>query len=75
MLVQNFLFGAVYQSYLYYMPLYLQNAHGYSILRSALITLPLVVFQMVFSILSGQYISRQKRYLEVLVFGFSMWTL
>ncbi|KAH6972260.1 major facilitator superfamily domain-containing protein [Ilyonectria sp. MPI-CAGE-AT-0026] len=75
MLVQNFLFGAVYQSYLYYMPLYLQNAHGYSIIRSALITLPLVVFQMVFSILSGQYISRQKRYLEVLVFGFSMWTL
>lgn len=26
MLVQNFLFGAVYQSYLYYIPLYLQNA-------------------------------------------------
>ncbi|KAF7558268.1 hypothetical protein G7Z17_g47 [Cylindrodendrum hubeiense] len=75
MLVQNFLFGAVYQSYLYYVPLYLQNAHRFSIMRSALITLPLVVLQMVFSILSGQYITRQKRYLEVIVFGFSMWTL
>ncbi|KAH7131047.1 major facilitator superfamily domain-containing protein [Dactylonectria macrodidyma] len=75
MLVQNFLFGAVYQSYLYYMPLYLQNAHQYSIMRSALITLPLVVFQMISSILSGQYINWTKRYLEVIVFGFSIWTL
>lgn len=75
MLVQSFLFGAVYQSYLYYIPLYLQNAHRYSPLVSASIYVALVGFQTIFSIISGQYISRRKRYGEVLWFGFGMWTL
>ncbi|KAL1835931.1 hypothetical protein VTK73DRAFT_5260 [Phialemonium thermophilum] len=75
MLAQNFLFGAVYQSFLYYVPMYLQNAHGYSPLLSAAISAALVCMQTLASILSGQYISRRKRYGEVIWAGFGLWTL
>jgi MFS family permease len=75
MLCQSFLFGAVYQSYLYYLPLYFQNVRQYSVIVSAAFTAVLVSFQSVFSILSGQYISRRKRYGEVIWAGFGSWTL
>lgn len=75
MLIQNFLFGAVYQSYLYYLPMYLQNARLFSPLISAAIAIALVGPQTIASILSGLYISRLKRYGEVIWFGFGMWTL
>ncbi|KAK6221227.1 hypothetical protein QIS74_04795 [Colletotrichum tabaci] len=75
LLTQSFLFGAVYQSYLYYVPLYLQNAHQYSVIQSAAIYVALVVCQSVFSIISGQYISRVQRYGEVIWAGFGLWTL
>ncbi|KAJ4267188.1 hypothetical protein NW762_003289 [Fusarium torreyae] len=73
--VQNFLFGAVYQSYLYYVPLYLQNPHQYRAMTSAAIYTPLVAAQMVASVGSGQYISRRLRYGEVIMTGFAVWTL
>lgn len=75
MLVQNFLFGAVYQSYLYYIPLYLQNARQYRAIVSAAIYSSLTVAQSMGSVLSGQYISRRKRYGEVIWLGFGLWTL
>lgn len=75
MFLQSFLFGSVYQAYLYYVPLYLQNAHQFSVMTSALVYIPLVIAQCLISILSGQYISRRKRYGEVIVFGFGIWTL
>ncbi|KAI1842320.1 hypothetical protein JX266_011488 [Neoarthrinium moseri] len=75
MLCQSFLFGAVYQSYLYYLPLYFQNVKQYSVVVSAAFTACLVSFQAGFSILSGQYISRRKRYGEVIWAGFGLWTL
>ncbi|KAF4416151.1 tetracycline efflux (otrb) [Fusarium acutatum] len=75
MLAQNFLLGAVYQSYLYYVPLYLQNPHQYSAMKSAAIYTPLVAAQMIASVGSGQYISHRLRYGEVLIFGFVLWTL
>lgn len=75
MLVQNFLFGWVYQSYVYYIPLYLQNARGFSPRMSATLAIALVGLQAVASVLSGQYISALKRYSEVLWVGFGMWTL
>ncbi|KAK6062731.1 hypothetical protein SCUP515_13071 [Seiridium cupressi] len=75
MLCQSFLFGAVYQSYLYYLPLYFQNVKQYSVIVSAAFTAVLVSFQAGFSILSGQYISRTKRYGEVIWAGFGSWTL
>ncbi|KAF5692414.1 tetracycline efflux transporter [Fusarium denticulatum] len=75
MLAQNCLLGAVYQSYLYYVPLYLQNPHQYSAIKSAAVYTPLVATQMIASIGSGQYISRRLRYGEVIIFGFAIWTL
>lgn len=75
MMAQNVLFGAVYQSCLYYIPLYLQNAHQFTPIGSAAICSALVGFQTALSILSGQYISRRKRYGEVIWAGFGLWTL
>jgi MFS family permease len=65
----------VYQSYLYYLPIYFQNVRNYTVVASAALSAPVVVFQMIGSILSGQYISRRKRYGEVLWLGFGLWTL
>ncbi|EXF74250.1 hypothetical protein CFIO01_10956 [Colletotrichum fioriniae PJ7] len=75
LLAQSFLFGAAYQGYLYYIPLYLQNAHQFSVIHSAGIYVSLVVCQSIFSIISGQYISRTQRYGEVIWAGFGLWTL
>ncbi|EAW18437.1 putative MFS transporter [Aspergillus fischeri NRRL 181] len=73
--LQSFLLGAVYQSYLYYLPLYYQNARGWSPIVSAAMTAPMVGCQALASIASGQYISRTKRYGEVIWAGFGLWTL
>ncbi|OGM44933.1 hypothetical protein ABOM_007078 [Aspergillus bombycis] len=73
--LQSFLLGAVYQSNLYYLPLYYQNARGWSPILSAALTAPLVACQSLASICSGQYISRRKRYGEVIWTGFGLWTL
>ncbi|EAW06323.1 putative MFS transporter [Aspergillus clavatus NRRL 1] len=72
---QSFLLGAVYQSYLYYLPLYYQNARGWSPIVSAALTAPMVGCQSIASIVSGHYISRTKRYGEVIWAGFGLWTL
>ncbi|KAJ5674961.1 C6 transcription factor [Penicillium maclennaniae] len=73
--LQSFLLGAVYQSYLYYLPLYYQNGRGWSPIVSAALTAPMVTFQSIASICSGQYISRLKRYGEIIWVGFGLWTL
>ncbi|KAL2821146.1 major facilitator superfamily-domain-containing protein [Aspergillus granulosus] len=73
--LQSVLLGAVYQAYLYYLPLYYQNARGWSPIVSAALTAPMVACQSISSVLSGQYISRLKRYGEVIWFGFGFWTL
>lgn len=73
--LQSFLLGAVYQSYLYYLPMYYQNARGWSPIVSAAFTAPMVGCQALASIASGQYISRTKRYGEVIWAGFGLWTL
>ncbi|KAI0416200.1 major facilitator superfamily domain-containing protein [Xylaria grammica] len=75
LLGQNFLLGGVYQTYLYYLLLYLQNVRGYSVLRSAGAIAVMVGVQAVFSSLSGLYITYFKRWKEVLCTGFSLWTL
>lgn len=75
LLLQNFLFGIVYYSQLYYLPLFFQNARQMSPITSAALVLPLTAAQMTLSILSGQYISRRERYGEVLWTGFFLWTL
>lgn len=75
MLAQNFLFGVVYYSQLYYLPLFFQNARSMSPVLSAALVLPIPCAQMTASILSGQYISRRERYGEVIWSGFFLWTL
>jgi hypothetical protein len=74
-LVQNFLFGVVYYSSLYYLPMYYQNARRWEPTTSAALTCPIVVVQGISSVLSGQYISRRKRYGEVLWIGYVFWTI
>jgi len=74
-MIQNFFFSAVYYSYLYYLPIYYQNVRQYSTLKSALWIIPMVLTQAVASILSGQYISRTKRYGEVIVIGFMLFCI
>ncbi|KAI8634676.1 putative MFS transporter [Xylariaceae sp. FL1651] len=75
LLVQSFLLGAVYQSYLYYLPLYLQNARRYSVIQSAAVIAAMVAVQALTSIGCGLYISHFKRWKEVLCAGFGLWTL
>lgn len=75
MLVQNLLFGIVYYSQLYYLPLFFQNAHQLSPLASAALLLPMTGVQMIASILSGLYISWKQRYGEIIWLGFFCWTL
>jgi MFS family permease len=74
-LIQNFFFGIVYYSHLYYLPIYYQNVRQYSPILSAALTIPFVAGQSLFSILSGQYVSRLKRYGEVIWVGYGLWTL
>lgn len=74
-MVQNFFFGVVFYTYVYILPLYFQNVRQFSALRSAVLTVPLVLTQAFASILSGQYISRTKRYGECIVLGFVLFTL
>lgn len=75
LLLQNFLFGIVYYSQLYYLPLFFQNARRMSPIMSAVLVLPITAAQMTLSILSGQYISRRERYGEVIWLGFFLWTM
>jgi MFS family permease len=75
LLLQNFLFGVVYYSQLYYLPLFFQNARRMSPITSAVLILPITAAQMTLSILSGQYISRRERYGEVIWLGFFLWTV
>ncbi|KAH9219937.1 MFS multidrug transporter-like protein [Leptodontidium sp. 2 PMI_412] len=72
--LQNFLHGIVYYSHLYYLPVYYQNVRGYSPILSAALTIPFVAGLSMFSIGSGQYISRFKRYGEVIWIGYLLWT-
>ncbi|KAN0119895.1 MFS multidrug transporter-like protein [Hyaloscypha variabilis] len=74
-LIQNLLFGIVYYSHLYYLPIYYENARQFSPLLSAILTIPFVAGQSIFSIASGQYVSRTKRYGEIIWSGYALWTL
>jgi MFS family permease len=75
MLAQSFLFGASYFAYLYYLPLYFQNVKGLSSLMSAVVFLALVIPQSAASIVAGLYMSRFNRYIEVVWWGFGIWSV
>lgn len=73
-LAQNFLFGCAYYSELYYLPIYFQNVRGWTPIASSALLVPFVLAQAIISIASGFYISKFKRYGEVLWVGFICWT-
>ncbi|KAJ5217234.1 MFS transporter [Penicillium chermesinum] len=75
LLAQCFILGAVYQSTVYYIPLYLQNAHQFSSIVSAALFASLAGIQALVSTLSGLFITHFKRYGIVIQFGFGTWTL
>jgi predicted MFS family arabinose efflux permease len=75
MLAQSFLFGASYFAYLYYLPLYFQNVKGLSPLMSAVVFLSLVIPQSAASVVAGLYMSKFDRYIEVVWWGFGIWSV
>lgn len=75
MLAQSFLFGASYFGYLYYLPLYFQNVKGLSPVMSAVVFLSLVIPQSAASIVAGLYMSKFNRYIEVVWWGFGIWSV
>jgi MFS family permease len=74
-LMQNFLFGCAYYAELFYLPVYFQNARGWSPIVASALLIPFVLAQAIFSVGSGFYISRFKHYGEVIWAGFICWTL
>ena len=75
MLAQSCLVGTSYYTYVYFLPLYFQNVRGMSPLLSAALQLPLVITQSIVSTLAGLYMSYRNRYIEIIWFGFGIWTL
>ncbi|EXJ62462.1 hypothetical protein A1O7_02899 [Cladophialophora yegresii CBS 114405] len=74
-LAQNFFFGMVYYSNLYYIPLYIQNVRGWDATISAAFLIVINVPQSIVSTLSGIFISRYKRYGVVIWTGFTIWAV
>jgi MFS family permease len=75
MLIQNFLFGLCMYTQQYMLPLYYQNVRRMTPLHSAMMMLPMTLVQAIFSVNSGQYISRTKRYGEVIWTGFTFFAV
>ena len=75
MLFQAFFFGMVFYNYLYTLPLYYQNVRRYTPIHSALMTLPMTLVQSFASVCGGQYISRRKRYGEIIWSGYTLFTI
>lgn len=65
----------MYQSYVYYIPLYLQNARDFNVIESALIFSPTVGIQSAAGIAAGYWIARHKRYGIVIKCGFGLWLM
>lgn len=70
---QNLLFGFVWQSDLYFLPIYYQEICGYSPVHSAVLILPLLGMQSIAGVLSGPLMSRYGRYRPILYLGFVLW--
>ena len=74
-LVQNMLFGFVWQSELYFLPIYWQSIRQWSPIRSAILMLPYLACQAVAAIAGGFIMSKTCRYAPTLIAGFALWTL
>lgn len=74
-LIQGVLFGFVYWGNLFYIPVFLQNVHGYDPIISGAIIVPMVASQGIGSIISGQIISRTGHYNPVIISSQFIWTV
>ncbi|OAL24983.1 hypothetical protein AYO20_10586 [Fonsecaea nubica] len=72
---QNFLFGFVWQADLYFLPIYYQDVRGFAPLKSAYLTLPLLLAQSLGGVLSAPAMTFTARYMPVLWLGFVLWTI
>ncbi|KAE9976787.1 hypothetical protein BLS_001855 [Venturia inaequalis] len=75
LLIQNVFFGIVFWGNLFYMPIYLVNVRGYTSIVAGAIIVPMVGCQGLGSIISGQIISRTKRYNPCMILGQWLWAL
>ncbi|KAH7311338.1 major facilitator superfamily domain-containing protein [Stachybotrys elegans] len=75
LLTQGILHDFVWQSTLYFMPLYFQTVRGYTPLESATLILPFIAAQSIAGASSGPIMSRLARYGPVLKTGFLVWTV
>ncbi|KAI0026107.1 major facilitator superfamily domain-containing protein [Xylariomycetidae sp. FL0641] len=75
LLAQNVLLGAVYYANVYFLPVYYQTARGWSLMRAAVLTMPLVASQAGFSVAAGLLMSRTLRYRALIWAGFGVWLL
>ncbi|CAE6478271.1 unnamed protein product [Rhizoctonia solani] len=60
---------------IFYLPTFYQLAYGYSAIRSASLLLPVILFQTLFSTLSGAMVSWKGRYREILLSGWAIWSI
>ncbi|CUM67696.1 uncharacterized protein PRCAT00005399001 [Priceomyces carsonii] len=75
LLSQNFFFGMIYYSSIYYYPYYFEVVRGDSVIQTSLYLLCLVVPQSLTSVIGGRLISRTGKYIYVIWFGYIMWNL
>lgn len=79
-LLQNVLFGAVYYTVTYFIPLYWQVVRSKSPLQGAVLFIAYFVTHGFWSTISGQIVSYlqnrgKKSYSYILTFGFGIWTI
>lgn len=75
LLIQNLLYGMSYFGATYYYPYYFQVVKGYSVIKTSVHLLALVLTQSVTSTICGQIISRTGVYIYVIWYGAFFWTL
>lgn len=75
LMMHSVLLGIAYYGDLYYLPMYMRNIRGWSSMKAAGMSCALVTTQALTTVISGQYLSRVGRYLEVIYFGFGIWTV
>ncbi|KAF2753567.1 MFS general substrate transporter [Pseudovirgaria hyperparasitica] len=70
-----FIFGWIFWVNLYYIPLYFQNALHMDASKAGFFIMPRLMSQLVFSLLSGIYISKTDGYYSTLVVGALVWVI
>ncbi|KAH8651310.1 major facilitator superfamily domain-containing protein [Xylariales sp. PMI_506] len=75
LLFQSGLYDSVWQVDLYFIPIYFQDVQGFSPMRSALLTLPLLLSHSAMGVVSGPIMARTARYGPVLYTGMALWVL